>query len=122
MKRNLFPHHNRIKPKANGKNKDKQLHDKGFLKWLHEVKQPPCFICGERNGIELHHIKGGSMDTKNDQRVIPLCGEKCHRNGKVLSAHGTPKLFRETFSITDQEIHALELHIEYLESKRVNYE
>ena len=92
----------------------KPLKDQKYLSWLHEVKQPECYCCGKTNGIELHHVKEGSSDVKNDHFVIPLCGVECHRLGTVLSAHGTPKLFRETFPTHDQKEYAFNLYQEYL--------
>jgi len=92
----------------------KPLKDKAYLTWLHEVKQPESSCCGKINGIELHHVKNCSSDPKNDHFVIPLCGVECHRLGTTLSAHGTPKLFRETFSVYDQKEYAFNLYQEYL--------
>ena len=92
-----------------------QLHkEPKYLAWLHEVKQPECFACGKTNGIELHHIKEASSDKKDDRLVIPLCGVECHRLGSVLSAHGTPKKFRDTFPLDMQKEYAMALYEEYL--------
>ena len=51
-----------------------------------------CFLCG-RNGsgdpLECHHIFFGASNRKHsdeDGLVVYLCGDRCHRNGK-LSAH-----------------------------------
>ena len=51
-----------------------------------------CFLCG-RNGsadrLELHHCFPGNPNRKHsdeDGLFVFLCGERCHRNGK-LSAH-----------------------------------
>jgi hypothetical protein len=68
-----------------------------------------CFCCGELNlhdPIEWHHVKLYSSDPKNHFRLIPLCAAKCHRLGTDLSPHGTPKKWRETFSMEDQNKHA----------------
>ena len=95
-----------------------QLHkEPNYLKWLHEVKHPECFACGKINGIELHHIKEASSDNKDDRLVIPLCGIECHRLGSVLSAHGTPKKFRDTFPFDMQKEYAMALYEEYLNDK-----
>ena len=97
--------HGRIKPQAHK--------EPDFLRWLHEVKQPPCFICGGYNKIELHHIKRYSSDKRDDRHVIPLCGESCHRNGTELSAHSTPKKFRDKYPMSEQLKYAKELYEEY---------
>ncbi len=52
-------------------------------------------------------------DKKIHTKLIPLCVEH-HRLSNVLSAHGTPKLWRETFSMLDQEIRANELHERFI--------
>ena len=50
-----------------------------------------CFLCG-RNGngdrLERHHIFGGARRQLSEKYglVVPLCGERCHRNG-AYSAH-----------------------------------
>lgn len=98
--------HKRLRPKKSFKNKSKITDaDKQYLEWL-QLQDYSCFACGEQNGIEWHHVKEFSTDKKNHKRLIPLCGEKCHRNGLDLSAHGTPKKFREAFCIEDQNIQA----------------
>jgi len=99
--------HNRIKPKPKKQPK--------FLKWLHEVRQPPCFVCGISVGIQAHHVKEGSSDYRDDTKVIPLCHE--HHLGVNFSAHGTPKAFREEYPIRYQEMIAEELFREYENDK-----
>lgn len=117
MKRNLY-NHSRIKPKPKHKNSGKRVKKyPEYLKYLHEELQPPCFVCGKREGIELHHVKQYSSDPKNDSLVIPLCGETCHRNGAELSAHGTPKLFRAVYPIEDQIEFARGLYCDFLFTK-----
>ena len=91
--------------------KEKAYKEPKYLEWLHN-QNPCCFVCGQYNKIELHHVKEHSSDKKDDRVVIPLCGEEHHRNGK-LSPHGGTKLWRETFSIEDQRIYAEELYKEY---------
>jgi hypothetical protein len=55
-----------------------------------------CFLCG-RNGngdrLERHHIFGAFNRQKSEKYglVVLLCGERCHRNGK-LSAHKNAKI------------------------------
>ena len=50
-----------------------------------------CFLCG-RNGtgdtLEWHHVFPSSLRKKSEKYglVVPLCGDRCHRNGKK-SAH-----------------------------------
>lgn len=95
----------RIKPKPSMKNI--KVIDHVGLEYLGKLKRLdlPCFCCGAFGSIELHHVKEVSSDEKNHKRVLPLCGEKCHRTGAELSAHGTPKKFREAFP--------MEVQIEY---------
>lgn len=95
-----------------------------FLQWVHNVARPSCFCCGreyyyisEADKMELHHIKAASSDNKDDRKVIPLCGVECHRVGTTLSAHGTPKLFREKFSMEKQESYARKLFEQYKEEE-----
>ncbi len=80
--------------------------DKEYMQWLHKEEQGynyHCFVCGNNNSsdtTEWHHIKEGSNDKKDNKRQIPLCGNEHHRLGTVLSAHGTPRKFRETYQRT----------------------
>lgn len=98
---------NRIKPQA--------FKDKAYLSWLHEVKQPPCFVCGIHLGIQIHHVKETSSDLRNDNECIPLCYE--HHLGLELSPHGSPVAFRYTFPIWEQLEFAEELYNEYNQQK-----
>lgn len=46
-----------------------------------------CFLCGKNgNGdaLEVHHVFNGPYKWKSEQygRLVYLCGEACHRNGK----------------------------------------
>ena len=77
----------------------------------------PCFCCGEYGSIELHHIKECSSDKKIHSEVLPLCGDKCHRLGTELSAHGTPRKFREVFPLEVQRNFAKMLHKRVMGSK-----
>ncbi len=49
--------------------------------------------------------------------VIPLCGVEHHRLGTELSAHGTPKKFREVFPVQSQRNYATILYNEYKEEQ-----
>jgi len=86
--------------------------DKEYLSYLH-TQNLKCFCCSGNDKIELHHIKESSSDAKNDRSVIPLCGDKCHRLGLELSAHGTPRKFKAAFPIEEQKLFALKLYLEY---------
>ena len=87
--------------------------DKSFLSWL-QSSSYGCMVCGRHDGIEWHHVKLNSCSKKDHTKLIPLCGIEHHRVGTVLSAHGTPKKFRETYSIEYQEDYALSIFNEYL--------
>lgn len=106
---------NRIKPKYNGKNKKKiTTEDKKYLEWL-QSQSYKCFVCGKTNPndpIEWHHVKLHSTDKKNHKRLIPLCWMH-HRLSSELSAHGTPKKFRELYPIVIQNNKADEIYAEY---------
>jgi hypothetical protein len=117
MQHERFKYHTRIKPKCKHKNKSREFKYPEYLSYLHEELRPPCFICGERNGIELHHVKSSSSDPKDDRMVIPLCGESCHRNGTELSAHGTPVLFRAVYPIEDQEAFSAGMYHDFMFAK-----
>lgn len=86
-----------------------------YLHWL-QLQNYPCFVCGCHNGIEWHHVKLYSSDKKNHKRLIPLCGEEHHRLGK-LSPHGSPKLWRETFSLDVQNVAAEKIYDDYVREK-----
>jgi len=58
-------------------------------------------------------LKLNSSDKKNHKRLIPLCGVEHHRLGQTLSAHGTPKKWRETFSMEMQNEFADKIYKEY---------
>ncbi len=108
----------RIKPKFDGSNqKEISPDDRVYLKWLKEFAVYPCFVCGGFNGIEWHHVKEVSSDVKNHKRLIPLCGVEHHRLGSVLSAHGTPKKWRETYLMEEQEEAADKIYADYLAEK-----
>jgi len=82
--------------------------EREFMKWLHSeanYDRYPCFVCGKikhDDKIEWHHVKEYSSDKKNHKRLIPLCGVEHHRLGQELSPHGTPKKWRETYSMQEQ--------------------
>ncbi|MCF6330981.1 MAG: hypothetical protein L3I99_05480 [Sulfurimonas sp.] len=98
--------HKRLRPKICQKNKKSITQgDKDYLAWL-QTQDYPCFVCKKYNKIEWHHVKEYSSDKKNHKRLMPLCGEECHRNGLTLSAHGTPKRFKEIFPMSVQNDYA----------------
>jgi hypothetical protein len=101
--------HNRLRPKAPKEPK--------YLSWLHNQSDIFCFACGKQNKLECHHIKQFSTDVKDDRKIIMLCGEECHRNGAILSAHGTPKMFREAYPIEVQLENAEKLYNQYKKEK-----
>lgn len=116
-------HHKRLNPKKpfSGKAKNRKGNkkdtaicdiDKRYLKWL-QTTTYACLVCGKHNAIEWHHVKRDSTDKKNHKRLIPLCGIEHHRLGIKLSAHGTPKKFRDTFSIEFQNTYADEIYQEF---------
>ena len=94
---------NRLKPKA--------YKDKKYLSWLHNVKQPCCYVCNIHIGIQIHHVKERSSDLRNDNEVIPLCYN--HHLGNDFSVHGTPKEFREQYPTEEQLKYAETLYMEY---------
>ena len=95
--------HNRIKPKAKK--------EPAYLAWLHNVKQPACFVCNIHLGIQIHHVKETSTDERIDSKVIPLCME--HHVGIEFSPHGTPVDFRYVHPKWEQEEAAEKLYFEY---------
>ena len=128
MKRELFPEHKRIKgDKPSQKNKDTKVmnkllpvHNKVYMAWVHEVLKPSCFSCGREyyneglDKMELHHPT--FCRVKSDEQVIALCGVKCHRLGTELSAHSTPKKFRETYSEREILKCGVEMYIKFMET------
>jgi len=105
----------RIKPKPSAKNVKKfSSEDEAYLEYLQEL-DAACFVCGQKNGIEWHHVKLYSSDKKNHKRLLPLCGVEHHRLGMELSAHGTPKKWRETYSMDEQNAYADEIYNKYKE-------
>jgi len=100
------------KPKA----KESEL---SYLQWLHEDAQLHtclCMVCN-RPVQDWHHIKLNSTDKKNHKRLIPLC--KAHHVGNTLSPHGTPVLWRETYSIPRQNKIADEVYSKYLSHEKI---
>jgi len=95
--------HIRIKPKPE--------RDKEYLEWF-ATMMFPCFVCGTYHDVKGHHIKLHSSDPKNDHELLPLCNE--HHVGLMLSPHGTPKQWRETYSMDTQLEHAAEIYAEYM--------
>jgi hypothetical protein len=108
---------NRLRDKPTSKNKKSiSNEDKEYLEWL-QTQSYCCFVCGERNGIEWHHVKLNSSDKKNHKRLIPLCGVEHHRLGNI-SPHGNPKRWREHFSMRLQENYADNIYETYLNIKK----
>ena len=102
------------------KEKSVAFKDKDYLTWCHQ-QDLKCFACGEKahidDGIELHHIRDRSITHRDDDKIIPLHGIKCHRLGTELSAHLTPKKFRNIFPVGSQLMYAKKLYERYCESK-----
>lgn len=95
--------HNKLKPQAHKEPK--------YTEYLHENKQPPCFVCNIQVGIQMHHVKEHSNDLRNDNEQIPLCYN--HHKGTEFSAHETPTAFREAYPIELQLAYAKTLYKEY---------
>lgn len=106
----------RTNKKPSMKNK-KRITDeeKDFLEWL-KNQQLNCFVCGTKNGIELHHVKESSSCRKNHKRVIPLCGVEHHRLGKY-AVHVNKKWFFEKYPIKMQEEFADSLYQDFKRRK-----
>ena len=104
-----FGKKNILKKKSQNLSKD----EKDFLNWL-QNQSYGCFVCGQQNGIEWHHVKKSSSDKKNHVRLIPLCFMH-HRLGR-LSPHGGPKLWKETYTYEEQLLAAAAIHLRYLNS------
>ena len=111
----------RVAIKKKSKNNIVSKDDREYLDWLHEEEQGysyPCFVCGKNSSsdtTEWHHIKEGSGDKKDHKRQIPLCGNEHHRLGTVLSAHGTPRKFRETYPMEMQYKYADKIYSDFLQ-------
>lgn len=91
--------------------KEKVFKDREYMRWLHEVEQPSCIVCGTYYGIQIHHVKESSSDKRNDNEVIPLCYE--HHLGNEFSAHGTSKKFKEEYPVDYQLYVADKLYLKY---------
>ena len=116
----------RLKPKSS-KSKATAL-EREYLEWLHSEGQYmnyPCFVCGKINPndrIAWHHVKEHSSDKKDHRRVIPLCDHEHHRNGTEMSPHGTPKKWREKYSVEVQNEFAKKIWHDFLDYKGVKYD
>lgn len=97
---------NRLKPKAKKEPK--------YLSWLHQIEQPPCFVCNTIAGIQMHHVKEHSTDARIDSQIIPLCQN--HHLGNDFSVHMTPKAFKETYDMKTQLKYADDLYRRYNEN------
>jgi len=100
------------------KNKCVSPGDKEYLNWLDANRSNyGCFVCGRTFCNEWHHVKLNSSDKKDHTKLIALCGEEHHRLGQTLSAHGTPKKWRETYSMELQLEVADKIYQDYIDSK-----
>lgn len=92
--------------------------EQAYLDYVQTI-QRPCIRCHKINpqdGIEWHHIKQYSSDKKDHSRLIPLCGNECHKNGKE-SVHGNKKGFFLKFPWEYQVKLADRYFNEYLRNK-----
>jgi len=106
--------HKRLRPKPSSKNKKTiTAEDKEYLEWL-QHQDFSCLVCGSNTVIEMHHIKEHSTDKKDHKKLIPLC-MMCHRYDTELSAHGTPKKFKEVYPMVEQIKLADKIYAEYLQ-------
>lgn len=89
--------------------------EKAYLEYLNRNRHTyKCFVCGAMSNIEFHHVKLKSTDKKNHKRLIPLCVR--HHHGRELSPHGTPKKWRETYTMKEQNEYAENMYYKYVES------
>lgn len=103
--------HSRLRPKPSSKNKKRITdEDKQYLEWL-QHQSLTCIVCGSGN-VEMHHVKRNSSDSKNNRRLIPLCTMH-HRLSNELSAHGTPRKFKEVYPMEAQYEIADRIYQEY---------
>lgn len=109
-KKEQLRHNKTKKPKRVSKNKP-TVEEQQYLNWLQSQVHYRCFVCA---GFweDWHHVKNRSTDKKNHKRLIPLC--KKHHVGNELSPHGTPKLWRETFTMEEQNKKADEYYERFL--------
>lgn len=102
----------KLKPKA-------KASELSYLQWLHEDAQLHtclCMVC-DVPVQDWHHVKLNSTDKKNHKRLIPLC--KAHHVGRTLSPHGTPVLWRETYSMSRQNEIADEVYMRYMSQMKI---
>jgi hypothetical protein len=86
--------------------------DLDYMGWLRNHKYLfVCMVCDSKN-VEFHHVKRDSTDKKNHKRLIPLC-QNHHTVSNELSAHGTPKKFREFYPMDYQNKIADKIHNRY---------
>lgn len=91
-------HNKKPKAKKVSKSKPTPLEQK-YLTWLQSQYHYRCFVCGGY-WSDWHHIKFKSTDKKIHTKLLPLC--KKHHTGNELSPHGTPKKWRETYTMEEQ--------------------
>jgi len=123
MRRNLFPHHGRIKPKRESTfgykkaikpKRNTNDAEKAYLDYLQTRTDAKCMVCGVP--VEhWHHVKEYSTDKKDHTSLIPLC--QLHHVGELLSPHGTPKEWRKRYSMKFQKMVALKYYLEYKSEK-----
>jgi len=96
------------------------IKEQEYLNHLNSIRDTvPCFVCGQNRAndpIEWHHVKNRSSDKKNHFRLIPLCGNRHHRNGNI-SPHGNAKKWRDIFTYEDQLLEGARYHLKYLNMK-----
>ena len=102
-------------PKVKKVSKNKPTpHEQKYLSWTQNQAHYRCFVCGGYRE-EWHHIKFKSTDKKNHTMLIPLCKE--HHHGKILSPHGTPRKWRETFTMKEQNEAGREFYYDFMQGE-----
>ena len=96
------------KPIANKEEKD-------YLTHLHLQTHYKCFNCGVL-AEEWHHVKLHSSDRKDHTRLIPIC-RCCHTGNTTFSVHGTPRKWREKYTMEEQYKVADSIFEDYLKTK-----
>lgn len=92
--------------KRNAPLKEKPFKSKDYLAWFHN-QGFGCMVCANPQ-IEAHHVKEHSSDNRDDRYILPLC-EYHHRYSELMSPHGSPKIWRETYPIDVQKSIATKL-------------
>lgn len=107
--------HKRLRPKPTMKNKNKISDiEREYLDYF-ALSIKPCFVCETIENVQGHHVKEHSTDRKDHTKLLPLCEE--HHTGTTFSPHGTPRSWREAYSIEFQR-EVAEMHFdEFMESR-----